>query len=382
MTSEILPRDLFDLETYLEELEMLVNIDSGSNDREGVMQVGAFFKEEFSKLGWQVIERDVDPDLGPCLEIISPGSKNDHDILLLGHLDTVFPKGTAKERPFHIDGNRAYGPGVMDMKSGDLYTLHLARLFHKTGEAIPSICVALNSHEEIGSDQARPWIEELAKRSRHVFVLEPGRANGDLVFARKGTGRYKLTFHGKAAHAGVDPQNGASAINELAQWVVALHALTDYEAELTLNVGIISGGTVVNALADHAIAEVDVRFVDEDQAQLVQDRIDAMQANPFTPGVRVEIEGGASRPPMNASQETMALCQKVDLIAEKLGVKIAWQKTGGGSDGNFTANLGVPTIDAMGPVGGRAHSAEEYLEVDSIPERFALLLELARELKS
>ena len=371
----------FDLDAFLKDLEFLVNIDSGSADREGVSAVADFFEEEFTKIGWQVIRRDVDPDLGPCLEILSPGNKNDHDILLLGHMDTVFPKGTAAERPFHIEGNRAYGPGVMDMKSGDLYALHLARLFHKSGEAMPAICFALNSHEEIGSEKARGWIEDLARRSHHAFILEPGRANGDLVFERKGTGRYFIDFHGKAAHSGVDPQNGASAINELAHWVTELHKLTDFDTGLTLNVGLISGGTSVNAIAESARAEVDLRFVSQDQADLVDARIKEMTETPFTPNVSVTVSGGASRPPMNASEAALALCRKVDAIADELGVKIGWQKTGGGSDGNFTADVGIPTIDGMGPVGGRAHSREEYLEVDSIPERFALLAGIVRALK-
>nr|WP_321523844.1 M20 family metallopeptidase [uncultured Cohaesibacter sp.] len=371
-----------DLDSFLKDLEFLVNIDSGSGDLDGVSAVAAFFEEEFTKLGWQVIRRDVGSDVGPCLEILSPGNRNDHDILLLGHMDTVFPKGTAAERPFHIEGNRAYGPGVMDMKSGDLFALYLARLFHKTGEATPSICLALNSHEEIGSELSRGWIEDLARRSHHAFILEPGRANGDLVFERKGTGRYCLKFHGKAAHSGVDPQNGASAINELACWVTELHKLTDFETGLTLNVGLISGGTSVNAIAEFAEAEVDLRFVSQDQADLVEARIREMAQNVFTPNVTVSVTGGVSRPPMNASDDALTLCRKVDAIAADLGVKIGWQKTGGGSDGNFTADVGIPTIDGMGPVGGRAHSREEYLEVDSISERFALLAGIVRALKA
>ena len=365
-----------DVESYLKELEFLVNIDSGSYDIEGVKKVGAFFTEEFTKLGWQVTSHEVDEALGPCLEIRSPGCTDDIDILLLGHLDTVFPKGTVAERPFRIEGDRAYGPGVMDMKSGDLFALYLARAFHKSGDALPKICFALNSHEEIGSRKARPWIEALSAKSKCALILEPGRTNGDMVYERKGCSRYSLSFHGKAAHSGVDPQNGISAISELAKWVTALHDLTNFDEGLNLNVGLVKGGTSVNAIAEYASAEVDVRLVTIEQAQRVQDRIDAMQKSPFTEGVSVEVSGGMTRPPMNASEETNDLCQRIDAIAERIGVKIGWQKTGGGSDGNFTAALGLPTVDAMGPVGGRAHSKDEYMEVGSIPGRFALLCEV------
>nr|WP_321455787.1 M20 family metallopeptidase [uncultured Cohaesibacter sp.] len=372
-------RMLLDLEHYLEDLEKLVNIDSGSHDRAGVLRVSEFFAEEFTKLGWQVSSHEVDDALAPCLEMHSPNAGGIFDILILGHMDTVFPEGTVAERPFRIEDGRAYGPGVMDMKAGDLFALHLARAFHKSGEKMPSICVAFNSHEEIGSRKARPWIEALAAKSRCAFILEPARANGDLVYERKGCSRYHLAFHGKAAHSGVDPQNGASAVNELAHWVIELHKLTNFDEGLNLNAGLVAGGTSVNAIAERAEAEVDVRLVTLEQAQRVQDRIDAMQKTPFTEGVRVEVSGGMTRPPMNASKETQALCYRINAIASRLDIRFGWQKTGGGSDGNFTAALGLPTIDGMGPIGGRAHSRDEYLEVDSIAERFALLVEIVRD---
>ncbi|WP_316857850.1 M20/M25/M40 family metallo-hydrolase [uncultured Cohaesibacter sp.] len=262
----------------------------------------------------------MDPDFAPCLEFLSPGHAAEHDILLLGHMDTVFPKGTAQARPFHIDNNRAYGPGVMDMKSGALFGLYLAHLFKETGEAFPSICFALNSHEELGSARARPWIEGLARRSHIALILEPARANGDLVFERKGSCRYNLTFHGKAAHSGVNPQDGASAINELAHWIIELHKLTDFDAGLNLNVGLVSGGTSVNAIAELAEAKVDMRFVENDQALRVDERIKAMVEHPFTDTVRTEISGGISRPPMNASEESLAFCRRIDAIAQKTGI--------------------------------------------------------------
>lgn len=370
----------FDLNRYLEELEFLVNIDSGSHDCEGVARVAAFFTQEFEKLGWKVTPREMGEGLAPSLEIVSPDGAAPFDILLMGHMDTVFPKGTAAARPFHIKEGRAFGPGVMDMKSGDLFALHLARAYHAAGIRPPSICFLLNSHEEIGSRQARPWIEGLAENSRCALVLEPARANGDLVNARKGSARYTLRFTGKAAHSGVDPQNGASAINELAHWTLALHGLTDFAAGLNLNIGVVQGGASVNAIAESAQAELDVRFDTVEQARRVQAKLDEMRAAPFTQGVSIRVEGGETRPPMGVSPEASAIAATIDQAAQALGVKIGWQKTGGGSDGNFSAARGVPTIDGMGPIGGRAHSSEEYLEVASLSERFALLAETIRRL--
>lgn len=362
-----------DLEKFLSDLEYLVNIDSGTSDPEGVSKVASFFTERFSALGWKVEAKDLHSSVGPCLEITSPGCGDHYEVMLLGHMDTVFPKGTVAERPFRIEGEKAYGPGVVDMKSGCLFALNLAQDLTQSSEAVPSICIALNSHEEIGSRHARPWIEELAKKSSNVLVLEPARANGDLVNERKGLGRFTVSFHGKAAHAGVEPEKGASATNELAHWILEVHALTDWEKGTNLNAGLISGGTSSNAVAEKAEAVFDLRVKSMDEAERVLARIEELKSNPFTPGVTVQVDGGLTRPPMNPSEETLYLCRKVDAAGEELGLKIGWQATGGGSDGNFSGALGVPTVDGMGPVGGRSHSSDEYLELDTLQQRYAFL---------
>ncbi|SBW12986.1 Peptidase M20 [uncultured Alphaproteobacteria bacterium] len=370
-----------DTEKYLKELEFLVDIDSGSHDPEGVARVAAFFEAQFAELGWQVRRKSFGPALGPGLDILGPGcGEQQCDVLLLGHMDTVFPAGTTARRPFRIADGRAYGPGVIDMKSGCLYALHAARSLAAAGGRMPALRVVLNSHEEIGSVPARPWIEEIAVGSRYALVLEPARANGNFVDERRGSSRYAIAFRGKAAHSGVDPEKGASAINELAHWIVALHGLTDYARGLNLNAGLVSGGTAVNVVADAAAMELDVRLKTIEQADRVQSRLDAMRLRPFTEGVSVEVKGGLTRPPMNPTEATRALRSRVDAVADRLGVKIGWQATGGGSDGAFTAARGVPTIDGMGPVGGGAHSDGEYLELGSLAERFALLVEVLCDL--
>ena len=372
-----------DLQRYLNELERLVNIDSGSYYPEGTVKVADFFESKYMNIGWSAKKHNFDKSIGPCLEITNLSNER-FDVLLLGHMDTVFPVGTAAERPFRIEGDRAYGPGVSDMKSGCLLMYYVfENLQYDEGKSIIgnySFCVALNSDEEISSVFSRPWIEELARRSRVVLVLEPARANGALVKERKGVGRYNIDFTGVAAHSGVDHEKGRSAINELAHWVIALHYLTNYELGTTLNVGLVSGGTAVNMVAEKANAAVDFRFKDIKEVQRVERTIKYLKENPKTQGVNAEVAGGVTRPPMNVTRETEELCKIVEALGEELNIKIEWASTGGGSDGNFTANLGIPTLDGLGPVGGNSHSSNEYLEINSIEERFNLLRKLLVEL--
>ncbi|HRV99824.1 MAG TPA: M20/M25/M40 family metallo-hydrolase, partial [Aminobacteriaceae bacterium] len=237
------------VEQYLKDLEYLVNIDSQSKDPEGVAKVAAFFEKAFGDIGWTVERVVFDPTAGPSLKITN--GEPPYDALLLGHLDTVFPKGTVAERPFSRDEKRAYGPGVNDMKSGLLFGLYAARALTAKGSK-GSFCIAYNSEEEIGSRRARPWIEQLAQESRTSVILEPARPNGNLMNARKGLGRIEVTFNGKAAHAGVEPEKGVSAVNEMAYWIIALHGLTDFEKGTTLNAGIVAGGTGANVVPEKA----------------------------------------------------------------------------------------------------------------------------------
>lgn len=366
----------FDLNAYLTELEYLVNIDSGSKCLEGVAKVGEYFAEKFTAMGWSVKRQNFDSAIAPCFEVANT-DKDCFDILLVGHIDTVFPLGTVSERPLSIKDRKAYGPGVVDMKSCLLSAYYaLKELQDENKLQNISICLALNSEEEIGSKRARPWLERLAVQSRFVFVLEPARANGDLVLMRKGLGRYNIEFHGVAAHAGVDPQNGVSAIGELGHWITALHGLTDIPAGITVNVGTVSGGTAANVVADYVKAEVDFRVVDVKQVEKIENEVSSLLAHAEASKVRVNVFGGVNRPPMIPSEKTERLCRLVECIGNDIGIDIKWAQTGGGSDGNFSAALGVPTIDGLGPIGGRTHSVDEYLVIDSIEQRMHLLSEL------
>lgn len=371
----------FDLTAYLKDLEYLVNIDSGSNHPEGITQVASFFSERFSQLGWDVKVHSFGLSAGPCLEIVNSSDARHYDVLLMGHMDTVFKVGTAAERPFTIKEDKAFGPGVIDMKPGLLYIYYVLRQMHEIGMLKgASVCVALNCDEEISSKFSRPWLEELSKKSKYVLVLEAARADGNLVNKRKGIGRYSLAFNGLASHAGVDPEKGCSAIQELAHWILALHGMTNYQTGTTVNIGVVSGGTNVNVVADSAKAEVDVRICDLAEAVKIEALMNDLVAFPRTKGVTATVSGGVTRPPMNPSETTLGLCSIVEQIGSDLGINIGWTFTGGGSDGCFSANLGVPTIDGLGPVGGGAHGTGEYLVVSSIEPRFHLLRRLIQYL--
>ena len=371
---------LFDLSTYLKDLEYLVNIDSGSSCPEGTTQVAEFFHQKFVAMEWQVRTHNFDSAIGPCLEIVNTDQKH-YDVLLMGHMDTVFKTGTVAERPFTVEEDKAFGPGVNDMKAGLLSIYYaLNTLQHERELNQTAVCIAFNSDEELGSIFSRPWLEELSKKSQYVLVLEAARSNGNLVNQRKGIGRYKIELAGVAAHSGVDPEKGCSAIQELAHWILALHNKTNYETGTTVNVGVISGGTTVNVVPDQAKAEVDLRICDLVEVEAIENVMHELVAHPRTSGVTAKVMGGITRPPMNPSEKTLQLCKKVEIIGCELGIDIGWAATGGGSDGSFAAILGVPTIDGLGPVGGGSHGISEYILISSIEPRFQLLRRIIQEI--
>jgi glutamate carboxypeptidase len=370
----------FSQEEYLKELEYLVNIDSGSFDPEGTAKIAAYFTEKFRALGWQVTSHQLDTAVGPCLQITNHSTEQ-FDMLLIGHMDTVFTKGTAEKRPFSIQGNRAYGPGVVDMKASLLSVYYAVKHLDSLGllEKI-SVGIAFNSDEELSSKYSRPWLERMGAKSKCALVLEPARADGSMVNTRRGVGRYTIEFKGVPSHSGVAPEKGISAINELAHWIIALHGLTNYEKGTNINVGVVKGGTTPNTVAEDAVASVDLRMKDLDEVAKIEKTIQDLLDNPKTPGIKVTVSGGVTRPPMNPTPAALELCKKVDEIAERLGVDFQWIATGGGSDANITAALGVPSIDGLGPIGSLSHTVEEYLEIDSIEPRLQLLCELMAEI--
>lgn len=369
--------ETLDLAVYLKELEYLVNIDSVSTAAEGTAKIAAFMREKYEGLGWQVKAHQFNDAIGPCLEISNQSAAR-YDVLLLAHMDTVFPLGTAKERPFSIEGDRAYGPGVVDCKAGMLSGFYALSALEKAGKLVgKSVCVFLNGdHEGISSKYSKYHSEELAKQSACVLVLEAARANGNLVHKRKGIGRYYIEINGVAAHAGVDHQKGRNAIEEIAHWVLALQNRTDYAKETTLNIGKIAGGSSISAVPDKASAELDIRFYAQAEAAAIEQLMQKLREEPRVLGTSAKVTGGITRPSMVPTAKTEALRCAIDAIGKSLQVDFGWTASGGGSDGSFAAAVGTPTIDGLGPVGGGAHSPSEYLEVDTVVPRYQLLREV------
>lgn len=297
--------------------------------------------------------------------------------LVLCHFDTVWPVGTLATMPARVDAedDRAYGPGIFDMKASLVIVEWALRAIRDLGLAPPrDVVVLLTPDEEIGSRGSRGLIEQEAARSAHVLVMEAPLAGGKLKTARKGVGAYTVTIRGRAAHAGVEPEKGVSAIQELAHQILAIHALADPSAGTTLNVGLVSGGTASNTVAGEATARVDVRVSSPEEAGRVEAAMRSLR--PVMPGATLEVQGGLNRPPMVRTPAIGALFERARAIGRTLGLDLEEGSTGGGSDGNFTAALGVPTLDGLGALGAGAHAANEHIRISSLPERAALLAAL------
>ncbi|VXD07101.1 Carboxypeptidase G2 [Enterobacterales bacterium 8AC] len=370
----------FNLTQYLEELRPLINVDCGTYTLEGIECVASQFEQKFQAMaGWNVKRVDC-AKAGFGLEIRNKPDTEQIDVMLVGHLDTVFAKDTAAQRPMSYDNEKAYGPGVADMKSGLLNIVYALRHLEPTLIDKCSICVCMNPDEEVGSADSVAWLQSVAKHAKYALVIEAARADGGLVKARKGRACYQLNFHGVAAHAGNEPQNGRSAITELAHWVVAINAMTNFDSGTTLNVGIVSGGTNSNTVAEYADAAVEVRFWSNEEYQQVDAALKRMQANPFIDGVSVALEREMYKPSMMPSERTESLMQLVETLAQELEIDIKWHSVGGGSDANHMAILGIPTLDGLGAIGGHFHSDKEYLLLESIEPRIRLLTRILQHL--
>ena len=361
------------LDRYIEELKSLVNVDCGTQTIAGVAAVAGILESLWQREGWHTGQVNLGEKVGPGLFVSNKPQAEQFDVLLVGHLDTVFAPGTVAERPLSEDDTRLYGPGVSDMKSGLLNILWAMRELDPADKDRLAIAVAMNPDEETGSVYSHEWIGALAQRSRCVLVCEAARADGSLVKARKGMAGYHLTLKGVAAHAGNDPEKGRSAITALANSIVALNALSDGSRGTTLNVGVISGGSAANVVADHAVAELDVRFWENDEYDRVNQALEALCEKGFLEGVTTTLARVNHKPAMAASVATQALMQQVEAAGKAEGIAITWQAVGGGSDANHTAALGIPTLDGLGPIGAGFHSPAEWLDKASIAPRIRLL---------
>lgn len=370
----------FSLNEYLEELRPLINVDCGTYTLDGIEFVASQFESKFNQLaGWQVKRVDCGK-AGVGLEIRNKPDASDIDVMLIGHMDTVFPVGTAELRPMTCDAEKAYGPGVSDMKSGLLNMVYAMRNLDQSVLDTLSICICMNPDEETGSLDSVDWIQATAKQAKHVLVAEAARADGGLVKARKGMARYKITFDGVAAHAGNEPEKGHSAITEMANWIIAINAMTNFESGTTLNVGIVSGGAGANIVPEHAEAIVDVRFWNNHEYDDVDSGLNGLSQNAFDAGVNITLEREAYKPSMVPSEQTQALMSLVEQASQELNIDINWKEVGGGSDANNTAILGVPTLDGLGPIGAGFHSDQEYLLLESIEPRIKLLMRVIEKI--
>jgi glutamate carboxypeptidase len=315
-------------------------------------------------------------------EFTLPGPRKPRDgrILALGHSDTVWPLGTLQQMPFREKNGRLWGPGVLDMKSGIVFFLFAVRALRELDIPVARrVVLQVNSDEEVGSDSSRSLTEEAAKNCAAVLVLEPGTGmTGKLKTARKGVGSYMVSVHGRASHAGVDFENGASAVVELARQIERIVGFTDLDRGLTVNPGVIAGGTRSNVVAAEAWTDVDMRIARLKDAPALNKKFHSLR--PFDKRCSITVTGGMNRPPMERTSAIRKLFELARVCASEIGVKLEESSTGGGSDGNFTAALGIPTLDGLGGVGEGAHAPNESILVNRIADRTALLAMLLSKL--
>jgi glutamate carboxypeptidase len=355
-----------------ETIDALVRLESPSTDKRAADVCGAELASRLTALGGRV-DRLTREERGDHVRAEFGGTGP--QVLLLGHFDTVWPVGQLARMPLHEKEGRLYGPGVFDMKAGIAMAMLATRAVHEIAAAnAPRIVMLWTTDEEIGSHTSRAAIEEEARRSDAVLVLEPALPGGAVKTRRKGCGDFQLIVHGVSAHAGVDPGKGASAIHELAHQIVAVQDLQDVERGISINVGVITGGSRTNVIADYATAAIDVRVPTLADGDRIEARL--RELRPKLKGTRLELTGGIARPPLERSAGVIRLLELAQQAARELGRDLGEGGTGGGSDGNFTAALGVPTLDGLGASGDGAHALHEHVLIDDLTWRTALVAAL------
>ncbi len=363
---------------FVEDLQAMVNVDCGSFTREGVNEIADLCQARFEAGGWKVdriahVPAGAEPQLGDLVIGRLDGVAGPR-VLMIGHTDTVFEPGTAAERPFRIEGDRATGPGVSDMKGGLLTGFFAVEVLREAGfDGFGSITYICNPDEEIGSPFSRSHIEQAAADTDAAFVLEGARENGDVVSARKGVSDFRIEILGRAAHAGVEPERGRSAILEAAHKVIALHELNGRWPGVTVNVGVIEGGTRPNVVAERCVLNVDVRSPQENTLTAAEAEVSRIAEATTVPDILVDVDDGGWHRPMEKSEAGARLAALAIDVAKDLGFELHDAATGGASDANTTSSAGVPTLDGLGPVGGDDHGPREWIDLTSVVPRIALL---------
>jgi len=379
--SQVLDYLLVQQEPMTQMLRDLVALESPGHERAAVNAVAAYLAQAFKKQGAEV--RSL-PQAVFADHLRVTWGQGSRQVLLLGHMDTVWPLGEIKERPFQVGPEadsgmlKGTGPGIFDMKGGLVIALFAVTALRDLGlKPAHRLVFLFNSDEEYGSPTSRPVIEEEARRSDCVLVLEPSREDA-LVTWRKGIGRFELEIHGLASHAGAAHERGVSAVEELAHQILRLEAMTDYQRGVTVNVGVVQGGSKVNVRPASAWAEIDLRVTTAEEGEHMTGVIRGLR--PVNPNTSLLISGRMNRPPWETSPVGQALFERARRAGARLGMDLYAAGTGGGSDGNFTAALGVPTLDGLGIVGDDAHAVTEWVDMASMPRRAALLAELILDL--
>jgi glutamate carboxypeptidase len=372
---------------FVDAVRAMVNVDCGSYTPEGVNVIVDLCQQRFEAGGWAVERRRHEPDAGEQqlgdLVIGRLSGRGSTRVLMIGHTDTVFDPGTVAERPFRIEGDRALGPGVSDMKGGLLTGFFAVEVLQAAGfDGFGSITYICNPDEEIGSPWSHDVIEAEAANADVAFVLEGARENGDIVSSRKGVADFRIQIEGRAAHAGVEPERGRSAILEAAFKTVALQALNGLWPGVTINVGVIGGGTRPNVVAEHCFLEVDVRSPLEASFQEAQEAVRQIANEHTVPDVNVTTIGSGWHRPMEKGEGGARLANLAIAVAAELGFELKDAATGGASDANTTSAAGVPTLDGLGPIGGDDHGPREWLDLSSVVPRICLLAGLLSRLDS
>jgi glutamate carboxypeptidase len=350
----------------------LVEIESPSDNKPAVDRIAAFLAQKFEALGGRT-QLHRSNDFGNSLQVNFAGNANRKPVLLLGHYDTVYPLGTLPNMPCKTENGRLHGPGVLDMKSGVALMLHAIEALQVWHGALPRpVTVFLVSDEEVGSHSSRKITEALAKESAGVLVLEPAAGlRGAVKTARKGVGEYSLRVKGVAAHAGLDPGKGHSAILELSRQIAVIAKMNNLRQGVSVNPGVIQGGTRTNVVAAEASVGIDVRIKQAKQAAGINRKLRSLK--PFDKHCKLEMTGNINRLPMERTAGVAALYEKAQQIASQVKWNLEEASVGGGSDGNFTAGMGIPTLDGLGGVGEGAHAVHEFIVISELPRRAMLL---------
>ncbi len=364
----------------VESIRALVETESPSGDEAGSKAVVSLLANTAETIGNVKLEVLPVNNYGEHLRLTAfadaPGSA---PILLLGHTDTVHARGSIVERPWRVDGNKACGPGVFDMKANCVLALEVIRaLLHFRIQPKRPVVLLLTCDEETGSMSGRRFVEAEAKKASSVLVLEPSGSGGRAKTGRKGTGIYSLAARGVAAHAGLEPEKGASAVRELARQTERLHSFNGQAGGISVNVGVFHGGTLSNVVAAEARAEIDVRFTTAAEAELIQNEIFKLRS--FDNRVQLTLTGGINRPPLERTEKVLKLYQQAKDIAGQLGFDLGETQVGGASDGNIAAAVGAAVLDGLGIAGDGAHATHEHIILDDIPRRGALIAALASSL--